>query len=173
MVELSPEDKLFTLLEMVTEYSFNEYVTFVERVQPAIFNRLLEIVTTVDDDLDAIAQDDLSFIVVRLRSLLPDVDKPWLMDELNGSCTLGLSLPVMLEKFKVRYETELVAVSTLNKDVECLAAQYTLYVLASNTPDGELLRSANDGIVDIIEHNPTLVAVTRLLSKYLSKASGQ
>lgn len=167
LAELPPEDKLSDLLELVTEYSWVEYASTVARVTPGIFDRLLEQVTTTEDDFDAINNSPVAHIIVRVRSLLQQVDNPWILDDVDQGAKLGGSLESLLTLFGIRYEHEVQLNGSLNRNVELLTAQYLMYVLASNVPDVELANSAAQGAETVFTNIPTLLAVLQVIPKFL------
>lgn len=169
--EEDPETRLADMLELLTEYTWADYLAFVKEVNPSLFKRILEQITK-PDELDEIDNQD-NAILIRTKSLLLKVQKPWLIDEIEDGVTLGLPLEPMLLRFKARYDAELAQTMEWNRKPQLLAEQYLLYVLASNVPDDKLLEASQTQAESVIHHMPTLSGVLRHCQQLLSQVPSQ
>lgn len=165
--EEDPEQRLADMLELLTEYTWADYLVFVQEVSPSLFKRILEQITK-PDSLEEIDNSD-NAILLRTKSLLLKVQNPWLIDEIEDGATLGLPLEALILRFQARYEAALAQTMEWNRKPQLLAEQYLLYVLASNVPDDKLLEAAQTQAENVIHHMPTLTGVLRHCQQLLSQ----
>jgi hypothetical protein len=169
--ENDPEERFADMLELLTEYTWADYSLLIDTVSPSLFKRILEQITKPDELEEHNTEEN--GILVRTKSLLVQVQAPWLIDEIEDGCTLGLPTDAMLLRFKARYEVALAQSLEWNRKPALLAEQFLLYILASNCPDDQLLATAQSGAEDVIHHVPTLSAMSRALQQLLSQVESK
>ncbi|MNU65268.1 hypothetical protein D3C71_545570 [compost metagenome] len=171
LAESDPEERFADMLELLTEYTWADYSLLIDTVSPSLFKRILEQITKPDELEEHNTEEN--GILVRTRSLLVQVQAPWLIDEIEDGCTLGLPTDAMLLRFKARYEVALAQSLEWNRKPALLAEQFLLYILASNCPDDQLLATAQAGAEEVIHHVPTLSAMSRALQQLLSQVESK
>jgi hypothetical protein len=169
--EAGPEERFADMLELLTEYTWADYSLLIDTVNPSLFKRILENITKPDELEEHNTEEN--GILVRTKSLLLQVQNPWLIDEIEDGCTLGLPTDAMLLRFQARYEVALAQSLEWNRKPALLAEQFLLYILASNCPDDQLLAVAQSGAEDVIHHVPTLLAVSRAIQQLLSQVESK
>ncbi len=165
--EEDPEQRLADMMELLTEYTWADYLLFIQEVSPSLFKRVLEQITKPDslEEIDTVG----NAILLRTKSLLLKVQNPWLIDEIEDGATLGLPLDAMIIRFRARYEVALAQTMEWNRKPQLLAEQYMLYILASDVPDDKLLEASQTQAENVIHHMPTLSGVLRHCQELLSQ----
>lgn len=165
--EADPEERLADMLELLTEYTWADYSLLIDRVNPSLFKRLLEQIAKPDELTEIDTKDQA--ILFRTKSLLVNVQQPWLIDEIEDGCELGLPIDAMILRFQARYDAMLAASLEWNRRHQALSEQFLLYILASDCPDDQLLATAQARAEDVFQHVPTLMAVSRCVQQLLSQ----
>lgn len=172
MAERDPEERLGDLMELVTSRTCDECLTIIERVTPKLFKRILEQLGEGLKDYEEEIRDNTHYIV-RVRSLLPHVEKPWLVEDIDQGLRIGANLKTMLQAFKVRFDNYCEINPGVNRMGGYVGEQYLLYILASDVPDSELLTVAQDSINDIANYAPLIAAINRTVQTLLAKAQNK
>lgn len=167
--ENDPEQRLIDILELLTEYTWADYSLLIDSVSRSLFDRILELL--VKPDQLAESNNAGNAVLIRVKSLISHVKAPWLLDEIQDGCELGLPIAAMVERFKTRYDRVLTVSNELHRRPELLAEQFLLYILASDCPDDKLLAVAQDQLEAVVMHVPTLSAASRVIQQLLSQVT--
>lgn len=169
LAESDPEERLIDILELLTEYTWADYSLLIDTVSPSLFNRILEQLVKPDQLAESSTQSNA--ILIRVKSLISHVQAPWLLDEIQDGCELGLPVAAMVERFKTRYDRVLTVSNELHRKPQLLAEQFLLYILASSCPDAELLATAQDQLEAVVMHVPTLSAASKCIQQLLAQVT--
>lgn len=169
LAETDPEERLIDILELLTEYTWADYGLLIDKVNPSLFNRILEQLVKPDQLAESTTFDNA--VLIRVKSLLSHVQSPWLLDEIADGCELGLPVAAMVERFKVRYDGALSLSNELHRKPALLAEQFLLYILASDCPDDKLLATTQDQLETVVMHVPSLAAASRVIQQLLSQVT--
>lgn len=167
LAETDPEERLIDILELLTEYTWADYGLLIDTVSTSLFDRILE--QLVKPDKLEESNNIGNAVLIRVKSLINHVESPWLLDEIQDGCELGLPVEAMVERFKTRYDRVLTVSNELHRKPTVLAEQFLLYILASSCPDDKLLATAQDQLEAVVMHVPTLSAASRHILELLSQ----
>jgi len=156
--EESPEERLSALVELTSEFTVEDILMQLERVNPALLKRLVETIETVDDGLSEMPVERTGKIL-RIKSCTEQLETPWLLEYIDAGGTINRPVKDLMEAFRAIYEERLAKDAMLNHDVAQLALQMMAFVLASNTEDADLLRVSEEAVEETFLKLPLIIRV--------------
>lgn len=154
--EESPEERLAALVELTSEYIVEDILLILDRVNPALLKRLLELVQDIDDGLSEMPVERTSKIV-RIKSCIKHLKDSWLMEYVDAGGTINRSLADMIVTFRTVFEEKAEKDVLLAKNVEEVALQLVSFVLASNVEDEQLMSACETMVEETFNKVPLII----------------
>lgn len=163
----SPEERLAALVELTSEYTVEDILINLERVNTSLFERLLKLIEKVDDGLSEMPPARTKAIV-RIKSCTDQLEHPWLMEYVDAGGAINRPVKDMAEAFRVIYEEKREQTPMLERDFPQLALQLMAFILASNVEDADLLRVSEDVVEETFTKLPLIIRVMEQVREILS-----
>lgn len=163
----SPEERLAALVELTSEYSVEDILFNLDRVNTSLFERLLKLIEKVDDGLSEIPVERTN-AVVRIKSCTDQLEHPWLMEYVDAGGAINRPIKDMAEAFRAIYEEKREQTPMLERDFAQVALQLMSFILASNTEDQNLLQVSEEVVEEVFTKLPQIIRVMEHVRTILS-----
>lgn len=163
----SPEERLAALVELTSEYTVEDILLNLDRVNTSLFERLLALIERVDDGLSELPAERTNSIL-RIKSCTDQLDEPWLMEYVDAGGTINRPVKDMADAFRSIYEGRREKDVMLDRNIPLLSLQFMSFILASNTPDTDLLRVSEEAVEETFLKLPLIIRVMEQVREILS-----
>lgn len=170
--EESPEERLAALAELTSEYSLEEFLLNLERVSTALLQRILQSVHKVDDSLEE-DNPERTGKILRIKSCISQIENPWLLEYVERGGGINQSLEAMTTVFREFYEEKLESNVLLERDFDHVGLQMMSFILASNTPDEELLKASEQVVEEVFDKMPVILRYLEVVRALLAAVTDE